>query len=594
MPVTRVVVVDDNDGIRKALVDLLSAHSDLEVVGQAADGIQAVEIAEQLKPDVILMDVKMPAMDGIEATRRIRASNPAIQVVAHTAYEDATLVSDMVKAGAKSYLLKGADSDAIYDALASVVGGRATLDEVATRPVLDELESLYAREQDRTRELEALVRQLQELAITDYLTGLYSHRYFHDRLEEELVRAQRYRRPLSLLVIDIDDFKLVNERFGFTAGDEVLREMAVRMRRHCRSIDIPCRTGGEEFAIILPETYSTAGGHVAERIRKAIESQPFDIAGRVTCSIGVVGYPSDATGRDDLLTKAGVALSRAKAIGKDTALVYRPTWTEESSDTSDALRREFLLRSVFSLAAAVDARDRYTAQHSQRLAEYSTRIATAMEMSKSEVELMRIAALLHDVGKIGVRDAVLLKPGPLTEEEFIEMKSHPEIGVRILTGAVDRWVLDVVNHHHERFDGMGYPAGLAGEEIPVGARCLLVADAFDAMTSDRVYRKALRMEQVLDELVRHAGTQFDPEIADVFVRLITEGELASLYRAGENGETSGSDEHGGAESPGLDGDDASTTSTISGPAPPPPPVSTSTVASSLTSGDDPPVEGHEG
>ncbi|RIK10381.1 MAG: hypothetical protein DCC49_03615 [Acidobacteria bacterium] len=310
--------------------------------------------------------------------------------------------------------------------------------------------------------------------------------------------------------------------------------------------------------------------------------------------MGVVGYPSDATGRDDLLTKAGVALSRAKAIGKDTALVYRPTWTEESSDTSDALRREFLLRSVFSLAAAVDARDRYTAQHSQRLAEYSTRIATAMEMSKSEVELMRIAALLHDVGKIGVRDAVLLKPGPLTEEEFIEMKSHPEIGVRILTGAVDRWVLDVVNHHHERFDGMGYPAGLAGEEIPVGARCLLVADAFDAMTSDRVYRKALRMEQVLDELVRHAGTQFDPEIADVFVRLITEGELASLYRAGENGETSGSDEHGGAESPGLDGDDASTTSTISGPAPPPPPVSTSTVASSLTSGDDPPVEGHEG
>lgn len=591
MPVTRILVADDNDGIRKALVDLLNAHGDLEVVGEAADGIQAIEIAEQLKPDVILMDVKMPAMDGIEATRRIRASNPAIQVVAHTAYEDATLVSDMVKAGAKSYLLKGADSDAIYDALASVVEGRATLDEVATRPVLDELESLYAREQDRTRELEALVRQLQELAITDYLTGLYSHRYFHDRLEEELVRAQRYRRPLSLLVIDIDDFKLVNERFGFTAGDEVLSEMAVRMRRHCRSIDIPCRIGGEEFAIILPETYSTAGGHVAERIRKAIESQPFDIAGRVTGSIGVVGYPSDATSRDDLLTKAGVALSRAKAIGKDTALVYRPTWTEESADTSDALRREFLLRSVFSLAAAVDARDRYTAQHSQRLAEYSTRIATAMEMSKSEVELMRIAALLHDVGKIGVRDAVLLKPGPLTEEEFIEMKSHPEIGVRILTGAVDRWVLDVVNYHHERFDGMGYPAGLAGEQIPVGARCLLVADAFDAMTSDRVYRKALHIDQVLAELDRHAGTQFDPEIAAIFVRLVTEGELASLYRVGEAGKA---DDTGEAGAPSVEGDDAANSSIISGPAPPPPTMIFNTSASSLTSGDDPPVEGYEG
>lgn len=579
MPATRVLVVDDNDGIRKALIDLLNAHSELAVVGQAADGIQAVALAAELEPDVILMDVKMPAMDGIEATRQIRAANPAIHVVAHTAYEDATLVSDMVKAGAKSYLLKGADAEAIYDALESVVGGRATLDEVATRPVLDELESLYAREQERTRELEALVRQLQELAITDYLTGLYSHRYFHDRLEEELVRAQRYRRPLSLLVIDVDDFKLVNERFGFTAGDEVLRDIASRMRRHCRSIDIPCRTGGEEFAIILPETYSTAGGHVAERIRKAIESQPFDAAGRVTCSVGVVGYPSDATSRDDLLTKAGVALSRAKSIGKDTALVYRPTWSDESPDTSDALRREFLLRSVFSLAAAVDARDKYTAQHSQRLAEYSTRIATAMEMSKSETELMRIAALLHDVGKIGVRDAVLLKPGPLTEEEFIEMKTHPEIGVRILTGAVDRWVLDVVNYHHERYDGMGYPAGLSGEDIPIGARCLLVADAFDAMTSDRVYRKALQMEQVLDELTRHAGTQFDPDIAAIFVGLVSEGDLSSLYRPVHV----------------ADGEDGLEQVAVSGPAPPLPQVTLNTATTaSLTSGDDPPVEGYEG
>lgn len=579
MPATRVLVVDDNDGIRKALIDLLNAHSELAVVGQAADGIQAVALAAELEPDVILMDVKMPAMDGIEATRQIRAANPAIHVVAHTAYEDATLVSDMVKAGAKSYLLKGADAEAIYDALESVVGGRATLDEVATRPVLDELESLYAREQERTRELEALVRQLQELAITDYLTGLYSHRYFHDRLEEELVRAQRYRRPLSLLVIDVDDFKLVNERFGFTAGDEVLRDIASRMRRHCRSIDIPCRTGGEEFAIILPETYSTAGGHVAERIRKAIESQPFDAAGRVTCSVGVVGYPSDATSRDDLLTKAGVALSRAKSIGKDTALVYRPTWSDESPDTSDALRREFLLRSVFSLAAAVDARDKYTAQHSQRLAEYSTRIATAMEMSKSETELMRIAALLHDVGKIGVRDAVLLKPGPLTEEEFIEMKTHPEIGVRILTGAVDRWVLDVVNYHHERYDGMGYPAGLSGEDIPIGARCLLVADAFDAMTSDRVYRKALQMEQVLDELTRHAGTQFDPDIAAIFVGLVSEGDLSSLYRPVHV----------------ADGEDGLEQVAVSGPAPPLPQVTLNTATTaSLTSGDDPPVQGYEG
>lgn len=530
---TRVLVVDDNDGIRQALVELLGASTEFEVVGEAGDGSEAVDLAQSLTPDVVLMDVKMPKMDGIEATRLIRAKDPNIQVVAHTAYEDATLVSDMVKAGAKSYLLKGAEADAICGALTSVVEGKGVLDEATTRPILDEIEVLYQREQERTRELEALVRQLQELAVTDYLTGLYSHRYFHDRLEEELVRAQRYRRPMALMLLDIDDFKLVNERFGYSAGDEVLREVARRLRAECRAIDIPCRVGGEEIAIILPETYSTAGGHLAERVRAAMENEPFETVGRITCSLGVAGYPSDATDRDDLLTKVSIALSRAKALGKDTALVYRPSWTAEVPDTSERLRREFLLRSVFALASAVDARDRYTAQHSQRLAEYSTRIARELDFSKSELELMRIGALLHDVGKIGVSDAVLLKPARLTEDEFVEMKAHPEIGVRILSGAVDRWVLDVVHHHHERYDGLGYPDKLAGDAIPVGARCLLVADAFDAMTSDRVYRKALTMDQVVHELGRHKGTQFDPQITEIFLRLIDEGQMSPLYQSME-------------------------------------------------------------
>lgn len=536
MSAAKILVVDDNDGIRTALVDLLSTQPEFEVIGEAADGAEAVDLANRLGPDVILMDVKMPNMDGIEATRRIRAANPSIQVVAHTAYEDATLVSDMVKAGAKSYLLKGTAGEAICEALNSVTNGRAVLDHSTTRPVLDEIELLYRREQERTAELEALVGQLQELAVSDYLTGLFTHRYFHDRLEEELVRAQRYRRPVALAMIDIDDFKLVNERFGYSAGDDVLRELAKRVRAQCRSIDIVCRIGGEEMAVILPETYSAAGGHVAERIRMAVESVPFAEVGRVTCSIGVAGYPSDATSRDELLTRVSIAVSRAKSMGKDTALVYKSSWTAEVPDTSERLRREFLLRSVFALAGAVDARDRYTAQHSQRIAEFATRTGRELGFSKNELDLLRISALLHDIGKIGISDAVLLKPSRLTEDEFIVMQQHPDIGVRILSGAVDRWVLDVVRHHHERYDGHGYPAGLVGQEIPIGARCLFVADAYDAMTSDRVYRKALEPEQVLGELTGHAGTQFDPEIVEVFVKLIADGELTTLTRDVTTGE----------------------------------------------------------
>ncbi len=526
----KVLVVDDNDGIRHALVELLGTHPELEVVGEAADGETAVRLARELSPDVVLMDVKMPGMDGIEATRRIRQSDPNVQVVAHTAYEDATLVSDMVKAGAKSYLLKGAEAEQITEALTSVLNGRSVLDEATTRPVLDEIEVLYQKEQERTRELEALVRQLQELTITDYLTGLYSHRYFHDRLEEELARAQRYRRPLSLMILDIDDFKLVNERFGYSVGDQVLKELASRIRSECRSIDIPCRIGGEEIAIVLPETYSTAAGHLAERLRKRISSEPFELVGELTCSFGVAGYPTDAATRDDLLTRTNTALSRAKALGKDTVVVYKPAWTDDIEDGSERVRREFLLRSVFALAAAVDARDRYTAQHSQRLAEYTQLIGIEIGLSKPELETLRIGALLHDVGKIGIRDAVLLKPARLTDDEFAEMKLHPEIGQRILQGAVDGQIAAIVRHHHERFDGNGYPDGLKGEQIPLGARCLLVADAFDAMTSHRVYRKALPMERVIDELRRHAGTQFDPDIVAVFLKILEEGKLTPLYK----------------------------------------------------------------
>lgn len=526
----KVLVVDDNDGIRHALVELLSTHPDLVVVGEAADGDSAIRLVQELWPDVVLMDVKMPGIDGIEATRRIRQIDPNVQVVAHTAYEDATLVSDMVKAGAKSYLLKGAEAESITNALTSVLDGKGVLDGSTTRPVLDEIEVLYQKEQERTRELEALVRQLQELTVTDYLTGLYSHRFFHDRLDEELARAQRYRRPLSLIILDIDDFKLVNERYGYSLGDQVLKELASRIRSECRSIDIPCRIGGEEIAVVLPETYSTAAGHLAERLRRAVASESFEVAGNLTCSVGVAGYPTDAATRDDLLTRATTALARAKSMGKDTVVVYKPAWTEEPGDGSERVRREFLLRSVFALAAAVDARDHYTAQHSQRLAEYSQLIAADLGFSRAELESLRLAALLHDIGKIGIRDAVLLKPGRLTDDEFSEMKLHPEIGHRILQGAVDAQILLVVHHHHERFDGTGYPDGLKGDEIPIGARCLLVADAFDAMTSHRVYRRALTMERVVDELSRHSGTQFDPEIVAVFMRIIEDGKLTPFYK----------------------------------------------------------------
>ena len=231
---TRVLVVDDNAQLREALTERLSFFEGLEVVGAASNGSEAVALAQRLAPDVIIMDVQMPVMDGIEATRRIRQVAPDAQIVAHTAFEDAPLVSEMIRAGAKAYLLKGGQPDELLRAIESVSSGQSFVAPRATRPLLDDLESLYRREQEKSRELEAMVEQLHALAITDYLTGVSNHRHFQLRLDEELMRAASAGELRAVIRINLDDFHLVNNRFGHPVGDAVLSEVATRLAAACR------------------------------------------------------------------------------------------------------------------------------------------------------------------------------------------------------------------------------------------------------------------------------------------------------------------------------------------------------------------------
>jgi diguanylate cyclase (GGDEF)-like protein/putative nucleotidyltransferase with HDIG domain len=352
------------------------------------------------------------------------------------------------------------------------------------------------------------------LALTDPLTGLGNHRHFHERLERELRHAQEKRLPLSLCLVDVDDFKRINDRFGHPAGDRVLSQLASRLRQTGEGF----RLGGDEFALLLPGYDESEALTAAESIVERISALELDQLGSVTVSAGVATSPVHAADRDELIRLADSALYWAKEYGKNRVRAYRPDVIElaELKRLASGPDRAARFRAAASLARAVDARDVYTGSHSQRVAELAARTARRLGLPDEDVELTRLAASLHDLGKLAIPEEILRKPGPLTEPERMVLERHPQIGFRMLESLgvdpVAEWVL----HHHERWDGSGYPDGLPGERIPLGARIIFVADAYDAMTSERVYRRRVTPDEAVAELQRCAGTQFDPDIVDAF------------------------------------------------------------------------------
>jgi diguanylate cyclase (GGDEF)-like protein/putative nucleotidyltransferase with HDIG domain len=368
----------------------------------------------------------------------------------------------------------------------------------------------------------AIVRALRamRLALTDPLTGLGNHRHFHERLERELRQAHERRLPLSVCLVDVDDFKRINDRFGHPAGDRVLSSLAARLRQSGEAF----RLGGDEFALLLPgydeNDAQTAASSVVERI-SALE---LDQLGPVTVSAGVATSPAHAADRDELIRLADSALYWAKEYGKNRVRAYRPDVIElaELKRLASGPDRAARFRAAASLARAVDARDVYTGSHSQRVAKLAAGVARRLGLPEEDVELTRLAASLHDLGKLAIPEEILRKPGPLTEPERMVLERHPQIGFRMLESLGIDPVADWVLHHHERWDGTGYPDGLPGERIPLGARIIFVADAYDAMTSERVYRRRVAPEQAIAELRRCAGSQFDPVIVDAIADEIGE------------------------------------------------------------------------
>jgi len=359
-------------------------------------------------------------------------------------------------------------------------------------------------------------------ANTDGLTGLYNHRHFHECLEREIARGSRFGTVFSLIMLDIDLFKTYNDNYGHVAGDDVLRRIGLCIESSIRTVDMAFRYGGEEFTVILPGTRLNEASKVTERIRKTIEVKASPGTMPITASFGISSWPIDGMTKEEIVTRADSALYQAKQRGRNRTCLSSEVIKEQT--TLIGLELESKARAlsiIYALAATVDAKDHYTYGHSKKVSQYAVNVAEVLGLSQDRVNTIRAAGLLHDIGKIAIPDSVLNKRERLTEEEWEPVKAHPELGVEILKHVIDLVnCLPAVLHHHEHYDGTGYPTGLRGEDIPLEARILAIADSFDAITSMRPYRKQLTPQQALDELKNCAGTQFDPKLVDTFCKAV--------------------------------------------------------------------------
>ena len=388
-----------------------------------------------------------------------------------------------------------------------VWGGLTLVALVLARQVLAILEN---------RELNG---RLEALATTDPLTGLINHRIFHKRLAEEAERAEQGGYSVAVVMMDLDNFKFFNDAYGHTVGDEVLHRVAAALTSCTHSYDTVARFGGDEFALVMPQGQAGRERLSGEALHSRIAARMADLSYHppdsetpipLTVSFGVALFPGDADTRFEALEIADTRLRRSKTGVSDRAADLLCRDLDHTASGFSMLN---------ALVTAVDNKDRYTRRHSEDVLAYSLRIAEQMGLDEATRHTLQVAALLHDVGKIGIPDAILRKPGKLTSEEFQAVQQHPLMGA-VIVGAVPgfEYALDVVRHHHERWDGWGYPFGFRGEETPFLARLVAVADAFSAMTTDRPYRKGMPQEKALSILREGAGTQWDPKCVQALLR----------------------------------------------------------------------------
>lgn len=421
-------------------------------------------------------------------------------------------------------------------------------------PVQSLSESLRGEALALARQFEEVLAHVEKLGQTDTLTGLPNRRSFQQTFTQSFRQARRYSRSMTLVMMDLDFFKAANDALGHQTGDQMLKIFADTIVACVRTTDTVTRLGGDEFAVLMHETTAADAEVVAERIRELLATRSIgkgELQMTLTASIGIADINDPAVqSPETLMDQADKALYAAKQTGRNRVVRSDHMPDPESLGTLqdqtrvdrlckqlaglDAKFKRVFVDAIGGLISALEARDEHTANHSAKVRRYAMMIARKMGMSERAVEHVGRAAMLHDIGKIGLPDSVLLKDSSLTEQEWQLVKRHPIMSVRIVEG-MDflEQEIPAVRYHHERFDGSGYPEGLSGSAIPLPARILAVADAFDAMVSSRVYRSGMGVEAALAELARGNGTQFDPAVVEAFMQLVKDQNITDASIAAQ-------------------------------------------------------------
>lgn len=380
------------------------------------------------------------------------------------------------------------------------------------------------------RRVERLMTEIIESARTDLSTGLLNSRGLSERLGLELERARMGAHRVGLLTLQVGGIMDVRSRRGERAADSVIREIGQLLDDSTRRIDSVARTGATEFSVALPETDESTAFLLAEQILARFRRAYREWELPLSSSIGIAAFPKHAASAEALTQSADAACEAAKALGGDRAVVYSVELEDiVAGDPSRSLtERRTHLSTVLNLAEVLDLRDARTAAHSLAVARYCELIGREMGLPEQRVQRLRLAGMVHDIGKVGIADAILEKPGPLSPAEWDQVRRHPEMAARILGAReltdIREWVLT----RHEQLDGHGYPRGLSGDAIPLEARILAVAESYDAITSERPYRPARTREEAIAELGRYSGSQFDGAVVDALVRVLEQTEAEAV------------------------------------------------------------------
>ena len=386
-------------------------------------------------------------------------------------------------------------------------------------------------------------KRLKEISLTDPHTGLRNYYFLENAIEAEFYRAKRYFHPLSVIMVDIDYFKSVNDAYGHHFGDIVLKQFANKLKRMVRRYDYVIRSGGEEFIIVCANISRTQAVSLAQRILEAVALCNFGDKThsiKLKLSMAVVTYPEDKVKEGtDLINLADRVLSKVKELGGNRVYSSQNIGKTKSFPANnrskggevkhlrnkiDKLTKQAnqgLVELILALAKTIELKDHTTGEHVERTVHYVTEISIVLGLSNEETELLRQASILHDLGKIGVSEKILNKKSKLNKNEYEEIKKHPQIGVDILRPVQFlHGLIPFIFYHHERWDGKGYPSGIKGNEIPIGARIIAIADVYEALTSDRPYRKAYSKDKAIQIIKDGSGKQFDPRIVAAFLKVI--------------------------------------------------------------------------